>query len=171
DVEVFSKRHRAIVKAVQDEGWEVSPQNKKLKVLPTRKAKRGVGKKLEVIQDHWREEALSQGVGHPVLAEPLAVIPDPDRARYEVESAIRHSAEWSSIFEKDDIYAYVFKTLKREGMAIEQVDEAISQNKELIPVERGFTTVTHVEEEAQIHRRWMAGQGQAQPMVAHPSLS
>ncbi|MGR3280446.1 relaxase domain-containing protein, partial [Acaryochloris marina NIES-2412] len=81
DVEVFSKRHRAIVKAVQDEGLEVTPENKKLKVLPTRKAKRGVGKKLEIIQDHWREEALSQGVGHPVLAEPLAVIPDPDRAR------------------------------------------------------------------------------------------
>ncbi|KAI9129217.1 AAA family ATPase [Acaryochloris sp. CCMEE 5410] len=170
DVEVFSKRHRAIVKAVRDEGLEVTPENKKLKVLPTRKAKRGVGKKLEIIQDHWREEARSQGVGHPVLAEPLAVMPDPDRARYEVESAIRHYAEWSSIFEKDDIYAYVFKTLKRQGMAMEQVDEAIKQSKELIPVERGFTTVTAVEEEAQIHQRWMEGQGQAQPMVAHPSL-
>ena len=75
-----------------------------------------------------------------------------------------------SIFETDDIYAYVFKTLKREGMAMEQVDEAISQNKELIPVDRGFTTVTAVEEEAQIHQRWIAGQGQAQPMVASPSL-
>ncbi|ABW32306.1 conserved hypothetical protein (plasmid) [Acaryochloris marina MBIC11017] len=170
DVEVFSKRHRAIVKAVQKEGLEVTPENKKLKVLPTRKAKRGVGKKLEIIQDHWREEARSQGVGHPVLAEPLAVMPDPDRARYEVESAIRHYAEWSSIFEKDDIYAYVFKTLKRQGMAMEQVDEAIKQSKELIPVDRGFTTVTAVEEEAQIHQRWMEGQGQAQPMVAHPSL-
>ncbi|KAI9129880.1 MobF family relaxase [Acaryochloris sp. CCMEE 5410] len=170
DVEVFSKRHRAIVKAVRDEGLEVTPENKKLKVLPTRKAKRGVGKKLEIIQDHWREEALSQGVSHPILAEPLAVMPDPDRARYEVESAIRHYAEWSSIFEKDDIYAYVFKTLKRQGMAMEQVDEAIKQSKELIPVERGFTTVTAVEEEAQIHQRWMAGQGQAQPMVANPSL-
>ncbi|ABW31505.1 conserved hypothetical protein (plasmid) [Acaryochloris marina MBIC11017] len=171
DVEVFSKRHRAIVKAVRDEGLEVTPENKKLKVLPTRKAKRGVGKKLEIIQDHWREEARSQGVGHPVLAEPLAVLPDPGRARYEVESAIRHYAEWSSIFEKDDIYAYVFKTLKRQGMAMEQVDEAIKQSKELIPVDRGFTTVTAVEEEAQIHQRWMAGQGQAQPMVAHPSLA
>lgn len=170
DVEVFSKRHRAIVKAVRDEGLEVTPEHKKQKVLPTRKAKRGVGKKLEVIQDHWREEARSQGIGHPVLAEPLAVIPDPDLARKEVESAIRHYAEWSSLFEKDDIYAYVFKTLKREGMAMEQVDEAIKQSKELIPVERGFTTVTHVEEEARIHKHWMAGQGQAQPMVANPSL-
>nr|WP_249370274.1 MobF family relaxase [Acaryochloris marina] len=170
DVEVFSKRHRAIVKAVRDEGLEVTPENKKLKVLTTRKAKRGVGKKLEIIQDHWRDEAHSQGVGHPVLAEPLAVMPDPDRARYEVESAIRHYAEWSSIFETDDIYAYVFKTLKRQGMAMEQVDEAISQSKELIPVDRGFTTVTAVEEEAQIHQRWMEGQDQAQPMVANPSL-
>ncbi|MGR3280425.1 hypothetical protein ACSYAD_35830, partial [Acaryochloris marina NIES-2412] len=89
---------------------------------------------------------------------------------YEVESAIRHFSEQSSLFEKDDIYVYVFQTLKREGMAMEQVDEVISQNKELIPVERGFTTVTAVEEEAQIHQRWMAGQGQAQPMVANPSL-
>ena len=170
DVEVFSKRHRAIVKAVRDEGLEVTPENKKLKVLPTRKAKRGVGKKLEIIQGYWREEALSQGVGHPVLAEPLAVIPDPDRARKEVESAIRHFSERSSLFEKDDIYAYVFQTLKREGMAMEQVDEAIKQSKELIPVKHGFTTVTHVEEEALIHQRWMASQGQAQPMVANPFL-
>nr|WP_235112048.1 MobF family relaxase [Acaryochloris sp. 'Moss Beach'] len=170
DVEVFSKRHRAIVKAVQKEGLEVTPENKKKKVLTTRKAKRGVGKKLEIIQDHWRDEAHSQGVGHPLLAEPLAVLPTPDKARMEVESAIRHYAEWSSIFEKDDIYAYVFKTLKRQGMAMEQVDEAISQSKELIPVDRGFTTVTAVEEEAQIHQRWMAGQDQAQPMVANPSL-
>ncbi|WP_262562582.1 MobF family relaxase [Acaryochloris sp. CCMEE 5410] len=28
DVEVFSKRHRAIVKAVRDEGLEVTPENK-----------------------------------------------------------------------------------------------------------------------------------------------
>ncbi|MGR3280754.1 relaxase domain-containing protein, partial [Acaryochloris marina NIES-2412] len=54
DVEVFSKRHRAIVKAVMDEGLAVTPKNKKQKVLTTRMAKRGVGKKLEAIQDHWR---------------------------------------------------------------------------------------------------------------------
>ncbi|MGR3280241.1 AAA family ATPase, partial [Acaryochloris marina NIES-2412] len=117
-----------------------------------------------------RDEAHSQGVGHPIVGEPLTVLPDPDRARKEVESALRHFSERSSIFEKDDIYAYIFQTLNPKGTAMEQVDEAISQNKELIPVKRGFTTVTAVEEEAQIHQRWMEGQGQAQPMVANPSL-
>nr|WP_249370257.1 MobF family relaxase [Acaryochloris marina] len=171
DVEVFSKRHRAIVKAVMDEGLAVTPQNKKQKVLTTRQAKRGVGKKLETIQDHWREEAHFQAVGHPVLAGPLAMVSDPDKAKVEVDSAIRHFSEWSSVFEQDDIYTYIFKNIRPEGMAMEQVDEAISQSKELIPVDRGFTTVTAVEEEAQIHQHWMAGQSQAQPMVSTPSLA
>lgn len=170
DIEVFSKRHRAIVKEVMNEGLELTPENKKKQVLPTRKAKKVVGRKLETIQDHWQEEAQSQSVGHSVVGEPLEVLPEPDRARLEVESAIRHLSEWSSAFEKDDIYAYVFEKINAKGTAVEQVDKAISQNKELIPVERGFTTVTAVEEEAQIHQLWMAGQGQAQPMVAQPSL-
>jgi len=64
DIEVFSKRNQAIIKAVKEDGLPVNAENKKQKVLLTRQAKSQSGQKLEEIQEQWRAEAKFQQVGN-----------------------------------------------------------------------------------------------------------
>lgn len=171
DIEVFSKRNRAIVKAVQEDGLTVNAQNKKQKVLPTRKAKCKSGQKLEEIQDLWREEGHSKQVGKSILDRPINVQPDFKTAVDEVDSAIRHLKERSVSFSRKDIYEYAFKHIHSEGLDFEHINQAINEHKSLINVGNGrFTTVEALEQEIEIRQRWMAGQGEATPLLSNPDL-
>jgi hypothetical protein len=74
--------------------------------LTTRKAKRDIGKKLEIIQEGWREEAQQENIGKSVLATPLPIQSSMAKATQEVNSAIRHLSENSVSFSRGDIYQY-----------------------------------------------------------------
>ncbi len=126
EIEVFSKRNRAIVREVMSKGLEVSPENKKDAVLTTRKAKSGVGQKLEEVQAQWRAEALREGVGSPILDRPLPVSGSLVKGQQEVDSAIRHLSEASVSFSRSDIYAYAFKHIHVKGLEIEHLNQAIA---------------------------------------------
>lgn len=171
EIEVFSKRNRAIVQAVKAEGLPLTAEHKKEQVLPTRKAKSKSGKTLEEIQDLWRAEAQAQQVGQPLLDEPIAVQPQLATAISEVNSAIRHFSERSVSFSQDEVYAYVLKPIHPEGLSLEHLNQALAEHTSLISLGKGrFTTAEALEQEIEIRQRWMAGQGQAAPLLAHPQL-
>jgi len=171
DIEVFSKRNQAIVKAVKEDGLAVNAENKKQKVLVTRQAKSQSGQKLENIQERWRAEAESRQVGKTVRKDPLDIKYDFQTAVDEVNSAIRHLSERSVSFSRDDIYTYALKHVHAEGLSLSQIDQAINEHESLLSVGNGrFTTVEALEQEIEIRQRWMAGQGKATPMLSNPDL-
>jgi len=171
DIEVFSKRNQAIVKAVKEDGLPVNAENKKQKVLLTRQAKSQSGQKLEEIQERWRAEGESRQVGKSVREHPLDIKPDFQTAVDEVNSAIRHLKERSVSFSCNDIYTYALKHVHAEGLSLEQIDQAINEHKSLLNVGNDrFTTVEALEQEIEIRQRWMAGQGKATPMLSNPDL-
>jgi conjugative relaxase-like TrwC/TraI family protein len=171
DLKLFSKRNTEIVKAVEAEGLSVNAQNKKDKVLTTRKAKSKGGKSLEDKQEEWREEGYSHQVGSLERSHPIKIQPSQEAATESVNSAIRHLDERSVSFNRNDIYSYVFQHICDEGRDFEQINRAIDEQKFLIDVgfDR-FTTVEAIEREIETVKQWMAGQGQASPLLANPSL-
>ena len=171
NIEVFSKRNREIVKAVKEDGLTVNAQNKKDKVLTTRKAKSKGGKKLEEIQELWRDEARSQAVGKPLFTQPTTLQYNLDAASEDVNSAIRHLSERAVSFSRHDIYAYAFKHVRAGGRDLEPINQAIDEHKFLIGVgNERFTTVEALERELEIVKGWMAGQGQASSLLNAPDL-
>jgi conjugative relaxase-like TrwC/TraI family protein len=172
EIEVFSKRNRAIVREVMSKGLEVNPENKKDAVLTTRKAKSGVGQKLEEVQDAWRAEAQLEGVGCPILDRPMPVSGTLAKGKQEVDSAIRHLSETSVSFSRSDIYAYAFKHIHVKGLEIEHLNAAIAQRNDLIAVSNGrMTTVDALAREIETIQKWQIGQGKAHAFMEAEAAS
>ena len=149
----------------------VNAQNKKDKVLTTRKAKSKGGKSLEEQQAEWEEEAISRQTGQLYRSHPIEIKPSFEAASEDVNSAIRHLSERSVSFSRHDIYAYAFKHVRAGGRDLEPINQAIDEHKSLIGVgNERFTTVEALERELEIVKQWMAGQGKASPMLANPDL-
>ncbi|NJO94029.1 MAG: relaxase domain-containing protein, partial [Hydrococcus sp. RM1_1_31] len=125
DLKLFSKRNIEIVKALEAEGLSVNAQNKKDKVLTTRKAKSKTGKSLENKQEEWREEGHSHQVGQLERSHPIKIQPNQEAATESVNSAIRHLSERSVSFNRNDIYSYVFQHIYDGGRDFEQINRAI----------------------------------------------
>ncbi len=165
-IEVFSKRNQAIVREVMGQGQEINPENKKAAVLTTRKAKSTIGQKLEELQTQWQAEAQREGIGQPILSQPLEVMGCLATGVYEVESAIQHLSENAVSFSRSDIYAYAFKHIHQQGLQIEHLNQAIAQRKDLMPLpDRRMTTVDALERESETVEKWQQGKGKAQPFM------
>ncbi|MGB8698513.1 MAG: MobF family relaxase, partial [Thermosynechococcaceae cyanobacterium] len=166
EMEVFSKRNRAIVQSVMDQGLEINPQTKKAAVLPTRKAKSKVGQKLEIIQEQWQQEAQQAGIGHPIQVEPIPVQSSLSKGQFEVDSAIRHLSETAVSFSRSEIYAYAFKHVHSKGLEIDHLNAALADRNDLIAVGKGrMTTVDALEREIATIQTWTLGQGKAKPIL------
>jgi conjugative relaxase-like TrwC/TraI family protein len=61
DIQVFSKRSRSIVRKIQQEGLELTPENRDRATLTTRKAKH-ITQTLEKFQQGWKAEAAAMKV-------------------------------------------------------------------------------------------------------------
>ena len=171
DLEVFSKRHQEIVKAVEKDGLSVNAQNKKAKVLTTRKAKSKGGKSLEEKQALWREEARSRPISQVDQSDPIHVRPKLDTAKEEVDSAIRHLCERSVSFSRHDVYTYAYQHIRDGGRDFEQITQAINEHKSLLNVGNDrFTTVEALHRELETFKLWMSGQEIASPLLNTPDL-
>lgn len=65
DIQVFSKRSRSIVKHLEKEGLEISPENRDKATLTTRRAKH-ITQTLEDFQQGWKAEAVAMQVTVPL---------------------------------------------------------------------------------------------------------
>jgi AAA domain/Domain of unknown function (DUF3854) len=90
-------------------------------------------------------------------------------ASVELNSAIAHLEERSVAFSPEDIYKYVFSQIQRFGL--EELDEAIANHSELIPVTgKRLTTVEALEREIKTVQQWMKGQEKAAPLLPNHDL-
>jgi len=162
-IESFSKRSRQIVESLQSRGLEVNAENRDSAVLTTRKVKR-IEETLEELQSRWHAEADAMGIdnlspSHRAV-EPLGH----GSAAEELESAIQHLSERSISFSRKDIYEYVFDHI--HTFDIKELNQAITQHKELVSLGERFTTVEAIERETKTVKAWMTGQGKAKPVMS-----
>jgi conjugative relaxase-like TrwC/TraI family protein len=171
-IEVFSKRHKAIEQKVIQMGLDLTPENKKKAVLTTRKAKRDSGKKLEDTQEVWREEGKPYGIGTLTLQSPIVLQVEPGLMKRELESAIAHFSERSVAFNQQDIYQYVFEHVKVSKIQAQDLDAEIQKHTSLIKtIHPGqYTTVEAFEREIETRNLWMAGQGKAEALKPEANL-
>jgi conjugative relaxase-like TrwC/TraI family protein len=171
-IEVFSKRHKAIEAKVIQMGLDLTPENKKKAVLTTRKAKRDSGKKLEDTQEVWREEGKPYGIGTLTLQEPIELQAEPGLMKRELDSAIAHLSERSVKFNEREIYQYVFAHIKDVKAEATDLAAEIKKHPSLIKTKYPgeFITVEDLEREIETRNLWMAGQGKAQPLKAQVNL-
>ena len=169
DIQVFSKRARAIVQKLQQQGKEINPNNRDKATLTTRKAKRH-DKTLEEYQQHWQTEASDHGITAPIPQNTPVFLPTQKTASMALNSAIAHLSEHSVSFRIEDIYKYVFSA-SIQKFELSELDQEINTNKQLLPLEQGrLTTAQTLEREINTVKQWMKGQGQATPLLSNPNL-
>ena len=168
DIEVFSKRSKAIVQKLKKEGKEINPQNRDKATLTTRKAKRH-DLTLQQYQQIWKQEAIASGMKAPVPKNhPVVSLTQQKTASQALNSAISHLSERSVSFTDKDIYEYVFDGI--QSFKLHELDREIETNKRLIPLNDKFTTVEATKREIRTVQLWMRGQGQAVPLLTNPDL-
>ena len=168
-LQVFSKRSRAIVQKLQQQGKEINPKNRDKATLTTRKAKQH-DKTLEEYQQHWRTEARAMNIKAPLPKSTSVSRPRQQTALIALNSALAHLSEPSVSFTRENIYKYVFS----EGIQnfdLPELEREIKTNQQLLTLDQGrFTTVQALEREISTVQRWMKGQGQASPLLSNPNL-
>jgi conjugative relaxase-like TrwC/TraI family protein len=167
-IEQFSKRSRAIVRSIQKRGLEVTPETRDKATLVTRQAKH-ITQTLEEYQDAWAQEAATMEIVPTAPADQPVPWQGEQTAAAELASAIAHLSERSVSFGREDIYQYVFPHFQH--FEEKEIDVEIAHHRSLISLGKDrFTTAEALEQEIEIRQRWMAGQGQASPLLAHPQL-
>ena len=169
DIQVFSKRSRAIVNQLQEEGKEVNHQNRDEAALTTRKAK-NISQTLTEYQEKWQLEAEANNIKAPI-PQSTPVIPTPKpTASIVLNSALAHLSERAVSFSRDDIYKYVYRS-GIQNFELSELDHEIKNNKQLIALNPNkFTTVEALKREIKTVKQWMKGQGLASPLLDNPNL-
>ncbi len=95
DLQTFSKRSRAIVQKLQQQGKEINPKNRDKATLTTRKAKHR-DKTLEEYQQHWQSEARAININAPLPKSTPVNRPRYQTASQSLNSALAHLSEPSA---------------------------------------------------------------------------
>ena len=141
-IEVFSKRSRAIVKLLKEQGKEINPKNRDAATMATRKAK-NITQTLEEYQEQWRTEAKAHGIKAPVPQSTPVKPTQRQTAKEALDSAIAHLSEPSVSFERDKIYEYIYQS-GLQSFSLPELEQQIQNHKELIPLNDRATEFTTV---------------------------
>ena len=178
-IEVFSKRSRAIIQKIKEHGQEINHKNRDRAALTTRKAK-NTTKTLEEYRERWRVEAKTHGIKVPIPKNKLVlkdtashIIPKQQQtAKEALDSAIAHLSEPSVSFKRDNIYEYIYQS-GLQSFSLEQLENEITSHLQLIPLNNDsteFTTVNALKREVETAQQWLKGQGKATPLLKNPQV-
>ncbi|MGK7934421.1 MAG: MobF family relaxase [Xenococcaceae cyanobacterium] len=169
DIQVFSKRSRAIVNQLRQEGKEVNHSNRDEAALTTRKAK-NIAFSLTEYQQQWQLEAIANNIKAPLPQSTPIVLSAKPTASQVLKGAIAHLSERSVSLSREDIYKYVY----RSGIInfkLSELDHEIQNNKQLIALNPNkFTTVEALKREIKTVKQWMKGQDKSAPLLSNPNL-
>ncbi len=169
DIQVFSKRSRAIVNQLKEEGKEVNHQNRDEAALTTRKAK-NIAQTLTEYQQQWQQEAIANQIKAPIPQSTPVVPLGKKTASQLLNSAIAHLSERAVSLSRDDIYKYVYRS-GIQNFELSELDHEIQNNKQLIALKPNkFTTVKALKREIKTVKQWMKGQGKRSPLLDNPNL-
>ncbi len=158
----FSKRSLEIIKSIQKRGLEVTPSNRDVATLTTRKAKH-ITQTLNAFQTQWKAEAIKMGIKVP-FAKPL----NPSdhlghgSSKEELDNAIANLEQKQVSFSRKDIYRDSFSRIQRFDIA--ELDQSINGHNKLLGIEDHFTTLTAIKNERQLREQWEEGQHNVKPL-------
>lgn len=167
-IEAFSQRSQQIQKQLKKDGLEATTENKQVACLKSRKAK-DKDLNLEELQTVWQQAAQGLNLDIPTPDHNHRFEHRLEGVNHALHSAIAHLSERSVSFVREDIEQFVFREIR--SFRVEDMTQAIGASEDLLLLrdERNnrerYTTVTALELEADILRRWEAGQNTQTPLL------
>lgn len=161
-IQGFSKRSQQIIKSIQKRGLEVTPSNRDVATLTTRKAKHRTAT-LQAFQTQWKAEAIKMGIKVP-QAKTLnsSSYLGYGSSKEALDSAIANLEQKQVSFSREDIYRDSFSRIQRFDIA--QLDQSINGHDKLLGIEDNFTTLTAIKNESNLRQQWDQGQHSVQPL-------
>ena len=155
-IQGFSKRTQEIIKSIQKRGLEVTPSNRDVATLTTRKAKQRTAT-LQAFQTQWKAEAIKMGIKVP-QAKPLKPSSHlgHSSSKQILDNAIANLEQRQVSFSREDIYRDSFSRIQR--FDIGELDHSINGHDKLLGIEDNFTTLTAIKNESNLRQQWDQGQ-------------
>ncbi|ACB54356.1 putative TrwC/TraI protein [Crocosphaera subtropica ATCC 51142] len=161
-IQGFSKRSQQIIKSIQKRGLEVTPSNRDVATLTTRKSKQRTAT-LQAFQTQWKAESIKMGIKVPQAKtlNPSSYL-GYGSSQEALDSAIANLEQKQVSFSREDIYRDSFSRIQRFDIA--QLDQSINGHDKLLGIEDNFTTLTAIKNESNLRQQWDEGQHSVQPL-------